>query len=140
MSHSKSKPIRVVVVDDSPTASELLVTLLQSAGDIEVVGVGHSSDDAVRLARQARPNVVALDINMPRQGGVEATRRIMDEVPTPVVLLTGALTRKDVSLSTEALRAGAMTILGKPSLADPQMCEHVVQIIRIMSEVPIAGR
>ena len=134
------RAVRVVVVDDSPTVREMLTTLLQSAPDIDVVGTGANGEDAVRLAQRLRPDVITLDIRMPRLDGLEATRRIMHERPTPIVIISGSLMRGDVDLSLEALRSGALTVLKKPGLNDPETCENVVNTVRLMAQVPVVRR
>jgi len=137
MPKTKRKPIRVVVADDSPTARELLVTILQSAGDMQVVGVACDGEEAVRLTKRLRPDVMTMDIRMPRMDGLEATRCIMRDIPTPIVIVTASLMRADMDLTFEALRAGALTVVGKPGLADPETCQKVVQVVRLMSDVPV---
>lgn len=131
------EPIRVVVADDSPSARELLVALLQSAKGIQVVGTASNGEDAVRLTKRLRPDVVTMDIVMPRMGGLDAIRAIMREVPTPIVIVTGSLMRADMDLTFEALQAGALTVLRKPGLADPETCRKLVQTVRLMSKVPV---
>ena len=81
--------IRAIVIDDSPTAQKLLVTILQEAEGIQVVGVGKDGEDAIRLTKRQRPDVVTMDVRMPKMDGLEATRRIMHETPTPIVIVTG---------------------------------------------------
>ena len=132
------RPIRVVVIDDSSTACELLVAILQGAGGIQVTGVGHNGEDAVRLTKRLRPDVVTMDVRMPKMDGLEATRRIMREVPTPIVIVTGSnFMRAEATLTFDALRAGALTVVSKPGLADPETCTKVIQAVRLMSEVPV---
>jgi two-component system chemotaxis response regulator CheB len=69
--------------------------------------------------------------------GLEATSHIMRTVPTPIVVVTSSLLRADVDLTFEALKAGALTVLRKPGLNDPETCERVIQTVRLMSEVPV---
>jgi two-component system chemotaxis response regulator CheB len=78
-----------------------------------------------------------MDIVMPKMDGLEATSHIMRQVPTPIVVVTSSLLRADVDLTFEALKAGALTVLRKPGLNDPETCERVVQTVRLMSEVPV---
>jgi len=136
----RSDPIRVIVIDDSPTARDLLIAILQTSGGIQVVGSGVTGEDAVRLTRRMRPDLLLMDINMPRMDGLVATRQIMGETPTPIVLVTGTLMRSDVDLSFEALRVGALTVLAKPGLADMESCEALVQTVRTMAGVPVVRR
>ncbi|MGD8627211.1 MAG: chemotaxis protein CheB, partial [Anaerolineae bacterium] len=131
------QPIRVVVVDDSPTVRQLLVAILQDCDDIQVVGTGQNGQDAVRLAQRMRPDVLTMDVRMPIMDGLEATRRIMRQVPTPIVIVTGNLMHADIDVTFEALRAGALTVVLTPGLADPEGCAKVIRSVRLMAKVPV---
>jgi len=133
-------PIRVVVVDDSTTARELLVALLQSAEGIQVVGSAANGEEAVRIVKRLRPDVVTMDVVMPKMDGLEATRQIMREAPTPIVIVTATLMRDDIDLAFEALQVGALTALRKPGLADPETCAQVIRAVRLMADVPVVRR
>jgi two-component system chemotaxis response regulator CheB len=134
---ARESPIRAIVVDDSPTAQKLLVTILQEAEGIQVVGVGTDGEEAVRLTKRLRPDVVTMDVRMPRMDGLEATRRIMRDTPTPIVVVTADLMQADMNLTFEALRAGALTVVGKPGLADTETCEKVIRTVKLMAAVPV---
>ncbi len=135
-----ARPIRVLVIDDSRTARELLVAMLESAQGLQVVGVGESGQDAVRLARRIRPDLIAMDIIMPEMDGLEATRAIMREAPTPIVLLTSTLMYSDVNLTFEAMRLGALAVVNKPPLGDDAGWETVLQTMRLMAQVGVVRR
>jgi two-component system chemotaxis response regulator CheB len=134
---AKESAIRAIVVDDSPTAQKLLVTILQRAKGVQVVGVGTNGEEAVRLTKRLRPDVVTMDVRMPKMDGLEATRRIMQDTPTPIVVVTADLVQADMNLSFEALRAGALTVVGKPGLDDPETCEKIIRTVKLMAAVPV---
>jgi len=117
-----------------------LVAILQEAGGIEVIGTGANGEEALRLTHRLRPDVITLDIRMPKMDGLEATRQIMREVPTPIVIVTGSLMQADRDLTFEALRAGALTVVIKPGLADPEAYDKVIQSVRLMADVPVVHR
>src|SRR5437870_4109811 len=106
--------IRVLVVDDSPTARALLVQVLRTDPQIQVIGEAADGIEAVELTRRLHPDLITMDIQMPRMDGFAATKEIMIEKPTPIVVVTGGLDDKEVSVSMLALRAGAVCVLQKP--------------------------
>ncbi|WP_405864026.1 response regulator transcription factor [Streptomyces sp. NBC_01515] len=110
------KPARVVVADDQTVVREGIVMLLGLLPGIEVVGAAVDGDEAVRLVAELAPDVVLMDLRMPRCDGVEATRRIRAEHPgTQVVVLT---TFADDASLFPALRAGARGYLTKDAGGD----------------------
>ena len=107
---------RVVVADDQTVVREGIVMLLGLLPGIEVVGAAADGEEAVRLVAERRPEVVLMDLRMPRCDGVEATRRIRSQYPgTQVVVLT---TYADDDSLFPALRAGARGYLTKDAGGD----------------------
>jgi two-component system chemotaxis response regulator CheB len=137
MQNNRLSPVRAVVVDDSPTVRELLVAILQETKDIQVVGTGATGEDAVRLVKRLRPDVVTMDIRMPKMDGVEATRQIMRECPTPIVVISSSVKRAEMDLTFQALQAGALTAINTPGLDDADNCANVIQTVRLMAGVPV---
>ncbi len=140
MMQTKADFLRAIVVDDSPTVRDLLVAILGNARGIQVIGTASNGEEAVRLVKRLRPDVITMDILMPRMDGLEATRQIMRETPTPIVVVTGTLMRRDVDLTFDAIQAGALAVVHTPGLADPETCHEVVQIVRLMARVPVVRR
>ncbi len=110
------RPARVVVADDQTVVREGIVMLLGLLSGIEVVGAAADGNEAVQLVAELAPDVVLMDLRMPRCDGVEATRRIRAEHPgTQVVVLT---TFADDASLFPALRAGARGYLTKDAGGD----------------------
>jgi DNA-binding NarL/FixJ family response regulator len=106
-----SEPVRVLVVDDQALVREGLMTLLEVAPDIKPVASAADGEEAVALAARHRPDVVLMDLRMPKLDGVEATRQILAQRPeTEIVVLT---THADEASILDALRAGARGYLTK---------------------------
>ncbi|MER5513199.1 MULTISPECIES: response regulator transcription factor [unclassified Streptomyces] len=115
-SEGEKKPARVVVADDQTVVREGIVMLLGLLSGVEVVGAAGDGEEAVRLVAELAPDVVLMDLRMPRCDGVEATRRIRSEYPgTQVVVLT---TFADDESLFPALKAGARGYLTKDAGGD----------------------
>jgi two-component system chemotaxis response regulator CheB len=132
---------RVLVAEDSATARELLVGMLSADPAITVIGTARNGEEAIAMTAALRPDVVTMDVRMPGIDGLEATRRIMAQTPTPIVIISG---HYDVVLSLEALRAGALTILPKPSGPHAEnfaeQCAWLVRTVKSMAAVKVVRR
>jgi len=102
--------IRVLIADDHRMFAEALETILGTDDRLEVAGHAGDGAEAVRLALEARPDVVLMDIAMPVMDGVQATQQIRSQWPTACVLmLTGSASRSDVERAHEAGASGYVT-------------------------------
>lgn len=136
--------IRVLVAEDSPTARDLLVWILQSDPDIQVVGAARDGLEAVRLAARLHPDVIVMDIHMPHMDGLQATRQIMRETPTPIVVVSASVAPLDLAVSFSALQAGALTMMEKPTGPAAPNYEavraHMVTTTKLMAAVKVVRR
>ncbi|WP_404416150.1 chemotaxis response regulator protein-glutamate methylesterase [Marinospirillum sp.] len=107
--------IKVLIVDDSALVRQSLTQILSSDPQIEVVGTASDPYAAVEKMRQLKPDVITLDVEMPRMDGLTFLRRIMSQHPIPVVICSTLTTQGSATL-VEALEAGAVSIITKPSL------------------------
>lgn len=105
--------IKVLIVDDSITARNILEDILSSDERIEVVGMASDAYKARDLVVELKPDVICLDINMPRMDGVTFLQKLMKYFPTPVVMVS-TLTKKSAKITLEALEAGAVDCVQKP--------------------------
>lgn len=106
--------IRVLVVEDSPTARKLAVLLLEQDPEIEVVGEATDGHQAVEMADQLQPDCIVMDVVMPDMDGLEATRRIMAQQPTPILIVTALVDSPDLNVAFEAMKVGALDLITKP--------------------------
>ena len=122
--------IRVLIAEDSSTSRLLLGEILRSDGRFEVVGEAVNGLEAVDKTGLLKPDVILMDIHMPGIDGVKATRRIMESFPVPIVIVTGSALFNDVSITLEALNAGALAVLRKPSgPGSPGFLEESIRIV-----------
>jgi two-component system, chemotaxis family, protein-glutamate methylesterase/glutaminase len=107
--------INVLIVDDSAVVREILSQILSSARDIKVIAAVPDPIFAMQRMKMQWPDVIVLDIEMPRMDGLTFLRRIMAERPTPVIICS-SLTEKGANITIDAMSAGAISIVTKPSL------------------------
>ncbi len=104
--------MRVLIADDSTFMRQALARAVTEASDLEVVGRARDGREAVAMAKELRPDVITLDIEMPEMDGLTALRHIMREAPTKV-LMCSSLTQEGSVQSLQALRMGAADVIGK---------------------------
>ncbi len=108
--------VRVLIVDDSAIVRRVLEQELRCDSDIEVIGSAPDPFVARDLIVRLKPDIITLDIEMPRMDGISFLRKIMEHLPLPVIMLS-SLTPKGSQLALEAMDAGALDVLCKPSTA-----------------------
>jgi len=108
------RKIRVLVIDDSAIVRKILSQTLASETDIEVVGTAPDPIIALDKIKRLKPDVLTLDIEMPRMDGLTFLKQLMLTQPMPVILIS-SLAQSSVDVALEALRCGALDVLAKPS-------------------------
>jgi two-component system, chemotaxis family, protein-glutamate methylesterase/glutaminase len=120
--------VRVLIVDDSAYVRKVVRQMLSRSPFLEVVGGARDGEEALDLVEQLRPDVVTLDLNMPRLGGIDFLRRQMARRPIPVVLLSAASETGEQVM--QALDAGAVDVVQKPTaLASERVLEVADDLI-----------
>jgi two-component system chemotaxis response regulator CheB len=136
--------IRVLVVEDSHTAREFLLEILGSDPAIQVVGTAETGEEAIEAVGRTRPDIITMDVHMPRMNGFDATRRIMETHPTPIIIVSGAADVTDTAKAFRAIESGALAVLRRPSgVGHPdyeQSKSELIRTIKVMSEVKVVRR
>jgi two-component system chemotaxis response regulator CheB len=108
------RKLRVLVVDDSMFMRRMITDLLQQDAELEVVGAAKNGQEGLEMARQLKPDVITLDVEMPVMDGVTMLQRLMQEQPTPVLMLS-SLTKEGAEVTLKCLELGAVDFVTKPS-------------------------
>ncbi|MEW6237708.1 MAG: chemotaxis-specific protein-glutamate methyltransferase CheB [Candidatus Omnitrophota bacterium] len=136
--------IKLLVVEDSPVVREFLVYILKSDPEIDVIGVARNGEEALEFVNARRPDVITMDINMPRMNGFDTTRRIMETSPVPIVIVSGSWNTAEMATTFRALEAGAVAVLARPTgLGHPDHeanAKELIQTVKLMSEVKVIRR
>ena len=133
--------IRVLVAEDSLTTRRLLLEILCSDPEIQVVGEARNGLEAVAMTRTLRPDLVTMDIHMPDMDGLTATKEIMITAPTPIVIVTGSSAAREVEVSMHALRPGRWTCSssrrGPESPGFEEAAGKLIATVKAMSQVKV---
>lgn len=132
--------ITVLVVDDSSYMHHALATRVLDAPDIHVVDTARDGEEAIAKIKALHPDIVTLDVEMPRLDGLSALRRIMNEAPTRVIMLSSRTT-EGAAATVEALRLGALDFIAKPggsiSLNITSIRDELLGKIRRLASTPL---
>ncbi len=141
MSKKPGNRVRVLIVDDSALVRKILSAGLGRDPGIEVIGAAGDPYRARDLLVELRPDVITLDVEMPRMDGVTFLKRLMASMPTPTVMIS-SLTENGARISMEALEAGAVDVVTKPAmgLADglPEMVADICRRVKATASVDVS--
>ncbi|BCH23186.1 protein-glutamate methylesterase/protein-glutamine glutaminase [Mesorhizobium sp. L-8-3] len=127
------KPVRALVIDDSATMRKIISYALSSSPGIEVVGEAPDPTEAFRLVDTLDPDVITLDVEMPKMNGLDFLRRVMKHRPRPVIMVS-TLTVSGAAVTVEALMNGAFDCVAKPSLQDDRTFADLADKVRAAGE------
>ncbi len=133
--------INVLIADDSALMRKMLKKILESDPDIQVIGAARDGEDVVTKAREIKPDVITMDINMPKLDGITALQYIVGEKICPVIMVS-SLTQEGAMTTFEALELGAFDFVGKPGGTVSSDMEKVAAelISKIKAAVDNRGR
>jgi two-component system chemotaxis response regulator CheB len=132
-------PIRILVVEDSSTVRRHLCAVLASDPTLEVVGEAADGKQAIELCLSLRPDVVTMDMILPVMSGLGATEYIMAHQPTPILVVSSSTNRGELFKTYEALAAGAVDVLEKPTgrEADGEWERRFIATVRLVSRIRV---
>ena len=133
--------MRVLIVDDSPFIRRMISDWLKPEPDIEIVGQCKDGNEAVEMTKSLKPDVITMDVEMPKRDGISALREIMQECPT-AVLMVSSVTVEGAKLTMKALELGAVDFVTKPqggsSLKFVEAKEELISKIRATKGVRLS--
>jgi two-component system, chemotaxis family, protein-glutamate methylesterase/glutaminase len=131
--------VRVLVVDDSATVRARIVDALRADPGIEVVGEASDGKMAITLCQELRPDVVTMDMVLPGVTGLVATEHLMAHCPTPILVISAATNRGELVSTRDALTAGAVDVLEKPSggEADGEWDGKLVKAVKMVARIQV---
>jgi two-component system chemotaxis response regulator CheB len=136
--------IRCLVADDARAFRAVLREILSTAPGVEVIGEAADGREAVSLVRALRPDVVTMDVRMPRVDGLEALAEIMRTFPTPVIVVSAEAGVEAQAMSFRALQLGAIEVLAKPchpgTIGFDRQAEAIRQSVRAVAGLLLVGR
>lgn len=132
----------VLIVEDSMTTRRFLAQLVRETPGLMVVGEATDGLEAIRMTHELSPDVISMDIHMPRMDGIEAIQHIMQIKPTPIVVVSAGLNKTEMDLAMVAMEAGAVAALEKPTAAphDEPHRRDFVRMLQLMSSITVIRR
>lgn len=143
MTTRNARPVRVLLVDDSPIVLSILERILSADPRIEVVGKAYNGDDALQQVRRLEPTILCTDLHMPGMDGLELTRRVMDEYPLPILVVSVSVGPDQKDNVFNLIEAGAVDVFSKPRSGfriDSAEARELRERIKLISGVRVFRR
>ena len=121
--------IKVALVEDSPVALEILKRLINSSDEAEVVGTATEGNQALPMIANTSPDVICTDLDMPGMDGLEFTKQVMANYPTPVLVVSNAVHPHDVDNIYNLMEAGALDFFPKPTTGNPTDYDKLTKML-----------
>lgn len=138
------KDIKVLIVEDSPVVQDLMKHIINSDPQLEVIAVASDGEEALAATKKYKPDVITMDLTMPKMDGIRATQLIMETCATPIVIVTGSNQATVVSHSAEMIHAGALAVHLRPhGIGHPDHeaeSRKLINTLKLMAEVRVVTR
>jgi two-component system chemotaxis response regulator CheB len=139
-----SHPVKVLIVEDSPLAAKLLEFIINSDPNLKVIGCVESGEGALNFIKVEKPDVITMDIVLPKMDGFETTQKIMQIMPIPIIIVSAHFKNDDIEKSFKAISVGALEILEKPvGPRDPAfqtMAQTLIKSIKNAAKIKLLTR
>lgn len=136
--------INVLIVEDSPVVQKLLEHILNTDPEINVIGVASNGLEALEFIENNPPDVITMDLLMPKLDGYKATRRIMETNPRPIIIVSATVNPDEVKKTWQAMEEGAVAVLPKPKYEGKGVIgpsgEKLIKTVKTMSQVKVVRR
>lgn len=132
--------IKVLIVDDSPSMCKVLEEILNTTPKTAVAGIVHNGKEAVELIPQLNPDIILMDILMPVMDGLEATRQIMAYNPTPILVLSAAVSQTGTDMVFKAISYGALDVVDKNKMNlvdDKKQIALLIEKMKFLSRIEV---
>lgn len=131
--------IKVLIVDDSAVQQDYLSYILSTDPEIQVVGRASNGKEALDFLKLHQPDVITMDIYMPDMDGFEVTRRIMENKPVPIVIVSAIWDPMEVEKTFQAMEMGAVSLIVKPAgIGNPNFKRNAAELIAIVKQAAAA--
>ena len=142
--NTENRKIEVLLVEDSPVVQLLLKHVINADPRLHVMGTANDGEAAVQFLSHDKPDIVLMDVQMPKMDGFDATRKIMETEPLPIIICSATMHREEVNTTFRALEAGAVAFVDKPvglgHTGFDAMAKELTDSIKLMSEVKVVKR
>lgn len=128
---------RVAIVDDSDLTRRILREILESDSDIQIVAEGVDGAAAVDIAAKLKPDLITIDIQMPRMNGLDAIRKIMSQAPVPILVLTSLPTGPNSDVVFQAIGGGALDVMSKSQIGDSTWGDRLRERVHMLASVRV---
>lgn len=136
--------LRILIIEDSSVVALLLKSIFEKEPDLQVVGHARNGREGVQMAQDLKPDVITMDIRMPEMDGFEATRLIMADRPTPIVVVSSSVDDEELRITFRAIEEGALAVMEKPrGFSHPEfekIRRDLVDTVRAMAGVKMFRR
>ena len=119
--------IKILIVEDSLVMQQLLIHAISSDPIFKIIGIANNGEEAIEAIKESKPDIIAMDWQMPKLDGYETTRIIMETNQIPIVIVTGSININDVAFSFSMMDAGALAVVKKPPSVDHSDYKNDVQ-------------